>query len=210
MRPPWTRSLTANNITSIAYTNSTKTTDDVMSEKMDTLVNTTVSQIMKPIFANIGLALLICQKIEVLLGTILVTERSKGGKPLDHFVDSLAQVRLQVLETLKNEIAHLDTVYVNLDMLDTIIERRNWLVHRLYYDERFNSACDTDSPDDFLDVVALFGTFYRQTEKAYLARLKELGLNLAEAPNAELMESIRSKVLIKTKEKLQNRKKKKG
>ena len=130
---------------------------------------------MKSIFTNIGLSVIVCQQIEALLGTILLIERRDRFHTDNVFINASAQVRTQVLESLKKELADLKVAYIQFAKLDEVIARRNWMVHRLVFDERFNAACEEDSPDDFLEDLVLFRTFYLMTHDAYQRRLAEVG-----------------------------------
>lgn len=130
---------------------------------------------MKALITNIGLSVIVCQQIEALLGTVLLLERRESFHTDDVFIDASAQVRTQVLEMLKNELTHLKVAYIQFAKLDEVIDRRNWMVHRLVFDQRFNAACAEDSPDNFLEDLLLFRTFYLMTYDAYRRRLEEVG-----------------------------------
>src|SRR3990172_3240812 len=91
---------------------------------------------LKAMTANIGKCILICQGIEVMLATMILIERKQPKSAVDEFIREFARLRLQMLGALKKELLELKVTYVDFDHLDEVIERRNWLVHRLYIDPR--------------------------------------------------------------------------
>ena len=127
------------------------------------------------LLANIGSCLLLCERIEVILGTILVLERRQKLVDDRTFIEESAKIRTKVLESLKGELKNQGVTYVDYDRLDRVIERRNWLVHRLPFDRRFQAAAD-GSGDVFLDEVLFFQSFSDDTFSAYRKRADEIGM----------------------------------
>jgi len=155
---------------------------------------------MKPFIPTIGLSVLICQQIEALLGAILILERRERLHSKDLFISAAAQVRTQVLPTLKKELEDLKVSYIQFTMLDAVIERRNWIIHRLIFDERFNAACEDASTDDLSDALFLFYNFWTGTYSAYERRLRSLGAEGYEPPDAALLADFGEAIRVRTEE----------
>jgi hypothetical protein len=130
---------------------------------------------MSTFLANIGSCLLLCQQIEVVLGTILVLERRKKLVDDKTFIEESAKIRTKVLESLKGELRNQGVTYIDFDKLDQVIERRNWLVHRLPFDRRFQAAA-AENGDVFLDEVLFFQSFHDEVFDAYRKRADEIGV----------------------------------
>jgi len=164
---------------------------------------------MRALIPSIGLSVIICQQIEVLLGAILLLERRERFHSDELFINAAAQVRTQSLEVLKNELAHLKVGYIQFSVLDTVIDRRNWIVHRLVFDERFQKAFAEGSQDNFVEHLSLFHNFWITTYDAYERRLAEVGGEW-DTSNVELLASFAAAIRDKTEKLRAGRKKKKS
>jgi hypothetical protein len=92
---------------------------------------------MEQIFANIGRSVVFCQKIEVILGTLLFLERRHKLQNMSGALDKLAKTRLRTLEQMRQEFIDLKVQYVDYAKFDHFTDRRNWLVHRFTFESRF-------------------------------------------------------------------------
>jgi hypothetical protein len=134
---------------------------------------------MSKLLTNIGRSIIIAQQIEVTLGMMLMMERKERFSTINAFMDGMAKTRLQVLESLKNELLQQGVTYVDYAKLGQIIEQRNWVAHRLIFDKRFVMIGANLSDDDFIDVVCEFYQFQKELLSAFITRASELGLKVA-------------------------------
>ena len=124
-------------------------------------------------FANIGRCVLLCQQIELALAYTIVSERAKVGLSPEIFIEEFAKLRGLVLESLKKELIDLKATNFDFKHLDTVIERRNWLIHRLTMDERMIRTAR--SPDDYSDQKDFFESAYLKIRKSQIAHTTQLG-----------------------------------
>lgn len=164
---------------------------------------------MSKLLINIGRSVIIAQQIEVILGMMLMLERKERFSTIDAFMEGMAKTRLQVLETLKNELRQQGVTYVDFGKLDKIIELRNWVAHRLIFDKRFVMIGTTMSDDDFLDVVRDLYQFSKELLAAFMKRASEVGLKVAVEGEPDLNTLITAFALQEKTEELRAAKKRK-
>jgi hypothetical protein len=129
--------------------------------------------------ANIGRCILLCQSIEYGLGLLLVLERQRrisGPKDIYTFLDTFSKTRVQVLESIRNELKNESASYLETFQLDQIIERRNRLVHRLVHDPDFLEGIGKEPKMTMDEEVDFFLTAHDRILAAIHNRARQLGI----------------------------------
>jgi hypothetical protein len=139
---------------------------------------------LKALTANIGKCILVCQEIEMMLATMIIVERNQSLGALNDFISDFARRRLQMLGALRNELLELKVTYVDFDHLEQVIERRNWIVHRLFIDPRLLRILG-GAADDFSDEVKFFTDAYFKIKAAYLSQTATVGAATCGVPTEE-------------------------
>jgi hypothetical protein len=135
-------------------------------------------------FDTIGRCTLLCQSTEYLLGSLLILERKKhvgGVRDIVDFLDSFSKTRVQVLESLKNELKQEGVPYLDELQLDQLIERRNILVHRLPHEPWFIAGMQQDN-FTMANEFKFFLEALTKIEEIFFRRAKELEIVISREP----------------------------
>ena len=165
---------------------------------------------MNTFLQNIGRCLILCQQIEVIVGTMLFLERRDKMNGIESIFEAFSQVRVNVLESMKNELRDKKVTYVDFTELEAVIVKRNWLVHRMSFESRFVRASVT-CDDDYSDVLEFFESASKSLSEALQKRKEELGIkkpNLSDGEAMKALESFTDLISMKSSEILKSRKSK--
>ena len=140
-----------------------------------------VRQKMTPVELNsqIGSCLVQCQHIELNLASLLIFERRDPAlNDPAAMLREFAKVREAVLGRLKKELIEAKVDYIDYNYLDSVIEKRNWLIHHLILDPRYVHGWNPERKEFDLDLseeLAFFDTAVRYFHGLFLKRGAELG-----------------------------------
>lgn len=144
---------------------------------------------MNAFLQNIGRCLILCQQIEVIVGTMLFLERREKMDGVESVLKAFSKVRVNVLETMKNELRDKKVTYVNFTELEAVIAKRNWLVHRMSFESRFIRASMTGD-DNYSDVLEFFESASKSLAGALQKRKEELGIKKPSMTDEEAMKAL--------------------
>jgi len=138
-----------------------------------------------PFLINLGRACLVCQQIEAALGTLLLLERGAKITDTKSFIEELANNHSRTLEWLKDKLGLEGVKYIDFARLDSVIEKRNWLIHRLPFDPHVMAMATGASQDDFAEQARFFLSYYDELRTVLHQRCRELGIDPNAKPNFE-------------------------